>query len=273
MATAGASPAGDIWSLGITLVEALTQRPSPGGAIRQGDPAVPDTLPPPFLEIARQCVRLDPQRRWTVSDIAARLLPTNAPPPKSRTRFAYVAAGVLALGLVALLAAPKLLHHNPAEAPAQKVKAPEPPPSSAQTAKNAPSPSPPENPSTPAAKKTPPSSNIAAPAQPIPTRSDNARGAVTEKVMPSVSHRSLSTITGKVRVAVRLSVDQSGHVENATLASPGPSQYFANVALSAARRWTFTPPRVAGDAVSSQWTVHFAFARGGVEATPEQVSP
>ena len=271
-ATAGASPAGDIWSLGITLIEALTQRPSPGGAMRQGDPSVPETLPPPFLEIARQCVRLDPQRRWTVSDIAAHLLPTAAPPAKSRTRFAYVAAAVLVLGLAALLAAPKLLHHNPAEAPTQQVKTPEPPPS-AQTAAKAPAPSQAENPSTPAAKKTPPASNIAPPAQPIPTRSDNARGAVAEKVMPSVSHRSLSTITGKVKVAVRLSVDKSGHVENATLASPGPSQYFANVALSAGRRWTFTPPRVAGDAVASQWMVHFAFARGGVEAKPEQVSP
>jgi len=269
--TAGASPAADIWSLGITLIEALTQRPSPGGAMRQGDAAVPETLPPPFFEIAGQCVRLDPQRRWTVSDIAAHLLPTPAPPPKSRSRFVYVGAAVLVLGLAALLAAPKFLPHNPAGSPAQQGKTSEPPPSG-QTTANAPAPSQPENPSTPAAKKTPSSSTVA-PAQPIPTRSDNARGAVAGKVMPSVSHRSLSTITGRVKVAVRLSVDKSGHVENATLASPGPSQYFANVALSAARGWTFTPPRVAGDAVSSQWMVHFAFARGGVEAKPEQVSP
>jgi TonB family protein len=91
--------------------------------------------------------------------------------------------------------------------------------------------------------------------------------------MPSVSHRSLNTITGKVRVAVRLAVDKSGHVEHATLSSPGPSKYFADEALSAARRWSFQPPRVAGDAVASQWIVHFAFARGGVEAKPDQVSP
>lgn len=281
VATAGASPAGDIWSLGVTLIEALTQRSSPGGAMRQGDPAVPETLPPPFLEIARQCVRLDPQRRWAVPDIAARLLPTPAPPPKSRARFVYVGGAVIALALAALLAAPTFLHHNPADPQAQQTKTPPPSPSD-QTTANAPlakpsqaaKPSPQENSSTPAAKKTPPSSAVATPpAQPIPTRSDNAPGAVADKVMPSVSHRSLNTITGKVRVAVRLSVDKSGHVENAKLASAGPSQYFANVALSAARRWTFTPPRVAGDAVPSQWMVHFAFAREGVEAKPDQVSP
>lgn len=281
-ATAGASPAGDIWSLGITLVEALTQRAAPGGAMRQGDPAVPETLPAPFLEIARQCVRLDPQRRWTVSDIAARLLPPPAPPPKSRIRFAYVGAAVLVLLLAGFLAAPKLLHRSPAETPAQppaqppaQVKSPEPPPSD-RPAANAPATSPPEaaNPSTRAAKKNPPSPSVVPPpAQPIPTRSDNAPGAVAEKVMPSVSHRSLNTITGKVRVAVRLAVDKSGHVEHATLSSPGPSKYFADEALSAARRWSFQPPRVAGDAVASQWIVHFAFARGGVEAKPDQVSP
>ena len=278
IATAGASPAGDIWSLGITLVEALTQRAAPGGAMRQGDPAVPETLPAPFLEIARQCVRLDPQRRWAVSDIAARLLPPPAPPPKPRIRFGYVGTAVIVLALAALLAAPKLLRRNPAETPAQppaELNSPEPPPSD-QPAANAPATRPQEeaSPSARAAKKIPPSPAVVPPpAQPIPTRSNNARGAVAEKVMPSVSHRSLNTITGKVRVAVRLAVDKSGHVEHATLSSPGPSRYFADVALSAARRWTFEPPRVAGDAVASQWIVHFAFGRGEVEAKPDQVSP
>lgn len=281
MATAGASSAADVWSLGITLIEALAQRPSPGGAMRQADPAVPETLPPPFLEIARQCVRLDPQRRWTVPDIAARLLPALAPPPKSRARFVYVGAAVIALALAALLVAPTFLRHNQTDYGAQQVKTPAPQPSDQAMASvpagNAPQkakPSQEENSSTPAAKKIPPASTVAPPpAQPIPTRSDNAPGAVADKAMPSVSQRSLNTITGKVRVAVRLSVDKSGHVENASLASAGPSPYFANVALSAARRWTFTPPRVSGDAVSSQWIVHFAFARGGVEARPDQVSP
>jgi TonB family protein len=101
--TAGFSPAGDVWSLGVTLVEALTQRPSLGEAIRPGDPLLPETVPSPFLEIARQCLRLDPQRRWTVPDIAARMLPT-APPPKKSFAWRYgITAAVLALILGGLI--------------------------------------------------------------------------------------------------------------------------------------------------------------------------
>jgi TonB family protein len=76
-----------------------------------------------------------------------------------------------------------------------------------------------------------------------------------------------------VRVGVRLAVDPSGRVVRATLAAPGPSRYFANVALDAARRWAFMPPRVAGEAVASEWMVRFAFGKQGVDANPEQVSP
>src|SRR5260370_28535753 len=38
-------------------------------------PIVPDTLPQPFLDIARNALRRDPGRRWTIRDIAARLNP------------------------------------------------------------------------------------------------------------------------------------------------------------------------------------------------------
>src|SRR5260370_38085694 len=39
------------------------------------DPIVPDTLPQPFLDIARNALRREPGRRWTIRDIAARLNP------------------------------------------------------------------------------------------------------------------------------------------------------------------------------------------------------
>src|SRR5262249_55529119 len=39
------------------------------------DPAVPETLPPPFLEIVRGCLRRNPQQRWTIARIAAALHP------------------------------------------------------------------------------------------------------------------------------------------------------------------------------------------------------
>src|ERR1700737_1965855 len=80
------SPAGDIWSLGITLVEALTQHlPASAGTAAQ-DPVVPDTLPALFLDIARHCLQRDPQRRWTVVEIAARLNPGSIPPSASAAK-------------------------------------------------------------------------------------------------------------------------------------------------------------------------------------------
>src|SRR5438445_13363478 len=41
----------------------------------QADPIVPDTLPQPFLDVARHALRRDPRRRWSVPEIAARLNP------------------------------------------------------------------------------------------------------------------------------------------------------------------------------------------------------
>jgi TonB family protein len=83
------SPAGDIWSLGITLVEALTQHlPASAGSAVQ-DPLVPDTLPAVFLDIARHCLQRDPQRRWTVVEIAARLNPGSIPPSASAAKPAH----------------------------------------------------------------------------------------------------------------------------------------------------------------------------------------
>jgi TonB family protein len=80
------SPAGDIWSLGITLVEALTQHlPASAGSAAQ-EPVVPDTLPALFLDIARHCLYRDPQRRWTVVEIAARLNPGSVAPSSSAAK-------------------------------------------------------------------------------------------------------------------------------------------------------------------------------------------
>lgn len=75
------APAGDIWSLGMTIVEALTQNlPAANGGY---DPVVPDTLPALFLDIARHCLNRDADRRWTVVEIGARLNPGSITPSVS----------------------------------------------------------------------------------------------------------------------------------------------------------------------------------------------
>src|SRR5258707_5696396 len=128
------SPASDVWSLGLTVVEALTQHlPAPAGSVPQ-DPLVPDTLPAVYQDIARHCLHRDPQRRWTVVEIGTRLNPGSVAPsasaaqPVSAPSPAHIAAAVAPAILPAAnptpppasLAAAKTEISRPAPLPAPK---------------------------------------------------------------------------------------------------------------------------------------------------------
>jgi serine/threonine protein kinase len=78
--------AGDVWSLGITLVEALTQHPPQ--VSDTADPIVPDSMPEPFGDIARSALRREPKSRASVADILSKLNPQRvvATPPAEITR-------------------------------------------------------------------------------------------------------------------------------------------------------------------------------------------
>src|SRR5207247_10274104 len=76
---------------------------------------------------------------------------------------------------------------------------------------------------------------------------------VLQEVMPEVSEKARDTIRGAVRVGVRIHLDPAGNVTGAELESPGPSRYFADLALKAARRWQFAPGKVDGQYVPSAW--------------------
>ena len=73
--SAPVSPKEDVWSLGVTLVEALTQNPPVFSSEHSADPSVPRELPDLFLVIAKHALRHDPNQRWSVAEIAARLNP------------------------------------------------------------------------------------------------------------------------------------------------------------------------------------------------------
>jgi serine/threonine protein kinase len=75
MQTAPVSPKEDVWSLGVTVVEALTQHPPVFSSEPSVDPAVPRELPDLFLVIAKHALRRDPNHRWSIADIASRLNP------------------------------------------------------------------------------------------------------------------------------------------------------------------------------------------------------
>lgn len=90
-----------------------------------------------------------------------------------------------------------------------------------------------------------------------------------QRIMPDVPRQASATIHGKVVVVIRVAVDASGAVSNATFESEGPSKYFARLALDAARQWKFRPAQSGGQAVPGAWNLRFEFRQSGTEATPE----
>jgi TonB family protein len=99
------------------------------------------------------------------------------------------------------------------------------------------------------------------------------KGEVLDQVLPAVSEKARATIHGKVRVSVKVRVDPSGGVSEAELDSPGPSKFFADLALQAARKWAFTPPEVNGKSVASEWRLRFEFTPKDTKVAPTQTAP
>src|SRR5205823_3460037 len=251
------SPASDVWSLGVTMVEALSQR-APVGREKL---FLPNTVPPRFAEIARHCLVRDPQSRWTLQRIVAELQSstgtrevTPAEPsvvnnprqttPKRRHLLAVIAVAAL---LIAMLAGPRLFRSQP--------RAPKPQITSEQNSNAA------------------NTGSSAIPVQSEPERvSDSGiiSGSVLHQVLPNVSQTARNTIQGKVRVRVKLTVDESGNVTEASFLSPGPSKYFARLAMQASRDWKFTPPQMSGQPIPSEWVLKFAFGRTTTEVYPAQ---
>jgi TonB family protein len=89
--------------------------------------------------------------------------------------------------------------------------------------------------------------------------------------MPEPSKSARNTIRGTVKVGVRVEVDPSGKVTAAKFTSPGPSKYFASLALKAAEQWEFAPAAADGQAAPSTWEIQFRYKRGGTEAVPQRV--
>ena len=93
------------------------------------------------------------------------------------------------------------------------------------------------------------------------------------QVMPDVSRNAQNTIQGRLKVVVDVLVDASGNVSEANFVSRGPSTYFANRALAAARDWKFNPPQINGQAAPSEWVLRFQFRRTSVEVFPVEKHP
>jgi TonB family protein len=64
---------------------------------------------------------------------------------------------------------------------------------------------------------------------------------VVHRVIPEASDKARNTIHGTVHIIVRVAINSDGTVSSADLDSPAVSQYFADLALKAARQWQFAP--------------------------------
>ena len=253
-ATGAVSPAVDVWSLGVTLVEALTQDPPVFDKSTKSNPVVPEFMPQPFAAIAQECLRQDPVRRCTLLQIKARLEPVpshqDLPDTTRRTRFARFPVMVLIGAVLVLLAVIAVLQTR-----SHRI-------SSSLQAEN---------------QRSLPNTAVVPPASPVvgtqAVQGSVVKGAVAERILPHISEKASLTIQGKIKVKVRVKVDSSGKVSDAALESPGPSKYFANQALQAARNWRFKPAQVDGKAVSSVWILLFQFAQTATDATPVETSP
>jgi len=65
--------ASDVWQLGITLIEVLTQRLPVWDRVRRQPPEIPAEVPEPYREIARHCLQINPRSRWTITQIVSHL--------------------------------------------------------------------------------------------------------------------------------------------------------------------------------------------------------
>ena len=361
--------AGDVWALGTTLVEVLTQKVPEWQPGPNREPVVPESVAAPFADIARKCLRIEPHRRVSVADIAERLnaraaaasataamagvnlapaiaatppppvaaIPKPTPAPKAtpvpprpvpriqppvvrpetygapQKRLGYLVPllVVAAVTFALIITIPRLFTRHAenqvattsdsattpaatsttktaASAEAAKPKREEKTPSQPEARRAQPAageqaarttPSSAESGALrPTSETTPTAAVTAAPAEAPATkraasRGGSPKGEVLDQVLPEISEKARETIHGRVRVGVRVHVDAAGAVTDAELDSPGPSQYFADQALKAAKRWAFTPPEVDGKSVTSEWLLHFVFTSTDTKVTPAQTTP
>jgi TonB family protein len=269
IATGAISAASDVWSLGVSLVEALTQHPPLWDRSYNSDPVVPASVPQPFADIARKCLRREPESRGTLAEILA-ILDLSRPVPvaavktdpvrsapiappsirvdrnRSRSRVAILIGGVFVLFVVVAVL---LLHKTQPSSPSEK------------------------NSASPDVSSVPTPAPMPAPVAPIQaSKGATAKAEVAQRVMPDISDGANRTIHGKFEVKVRISVDAKGDVSDASFDAPGPSKYFANQAMQAARNWKFNPAQADGKPVASEWILRFEFRRDKTDCTPVEVS-
>jgi TonB family protein len=283
-----ASFSGDIWSLGITICEALTGRLP----VRTKDSAPEwNDLAAPFDAIVRGCLAPDRERRLSISAIRNLLDKAPAADPISQIKLGgdgaksdvqtntpitirkaavepavaatllggttseptrswrtFVLPAAALLLILAILIGVRLSHTAPAK-PASRSSA-----------------------GSPRTEATPAAATTSASATANASTPTAVPGSVLHRVTPEISAKAKNTINGTVKVKVRVEVNRQGEVAQATLVAHGPSSYFATRAMEAAREWTFVAPVHDGTPQPSDWTLQFEFRKNGTRVSAQRTS-
>ncbi|HLY51854.1 MAG TPA: protein kinase [Steroidobacteraceae bacterium] len=293
----GYSTAGDIWGLGMTLLESLSARAPQGLDEGRGVVAVPADFSPAFRDIVVQCLSRRPFDRPKLTEIDAWLR-------RQATGAAWLGAGHEAATVepeaitfeLEQLAPPAEAHARPEPATLQPTRAP----GIAEPIIAEPRPTPSEAPArslttamilaavavialgwagvralrghghaappaavTPtghAAQSSSPAGHGMGATSAAPAAVAGASGALHAE-MPDVPWHALRTIHGRIRIAIRVIVDSEGKVVGARADQTGPSRYFARLAIDAAKKWTFPPSDAQAKRLEQ---IRFEFTREGV---------
>ena len=278
-ATGAASSASDVWQLGMTLVEVLTQRLPDRD---RGQPSAPQVshVDEPFREIVEHCLQVDVGKRWTVAQILGRLEPVGAVlmatpaqaaavavspaiagRAKASAKWPYLLALAVLVAFAVFLIARSKLSSPPVEVQSpqtqQSTAAENTHPANSQSAQPSPQTETKPSPVTAAEDR------VGEEKAPARVHEDD----VVRQVVPQVSPSARRTIHGTIKVRLKVQVDAAGNVMETRFESTGSSRYFSRLALEAAREWKFAPAP-AGESGTRQWALQFDFSRGrtGVSA-------
>jgi TonB family protein len=296
------SAAGDIWSLGVIIVEALTRSAPTWSNERSETVSLPATLPPEFADLARRCLNRNPADRPTIPELQAIIrrapagfVETVAPPVSAATAAPAVFVEMPAPPTPASTIVPPVPKATvPSPASMKTVPAP-----SVGKAPDRAAAAPPKPPrwlipaggvllvgliavwagthlfhSRPAAQQPaagipetpsrPPAAALPEAAVTNPKTPTSAAPAVLHQEIPDVPQRARQSIRGHIKVTVRVTVDRAGNVVGAAVAASGRSKYFARLATEAARKWRFAP---SDSPNSREWLLQFDFARSAITGT------
>jgi outer membrane biosynthesis protein TonB len=278
---------GDIFSLGLTLAEALTQQPPSWLDAESVLASLPADLSKDLIGIIQRCVNRNPAKRPTVADLQAKPnpTPTEAPSPSE-------APGPGEPPTPRQASAPSEAQ-TPSEAPALPETVADESAASAQRWSGTSSWVGERRPAVFVATTSVMvllfviavifagahflrGSQGAAPQPALPVAEAQGSADTTDvnpapsppslvvhQEIPDVSQTARQSIQGTIKVSVRVTVDASGNVVAEAFENRGPSNYFARVANDAAKRWTFVPVE---NQDPRRLLLEFAFTRAGTTA-------